>query len=450
MIEKTILVVDDDPGHRAALSKTLAKEGYGVHAVGSGAAALEFIRQEFVNLILTDLKMPQMDGVQLLKAAKTLYPEIEVILMTAFGTVNTAVEAMQEGAYHYIEKPLKSAEVRAVVAHALEKQILVLENQLLRNQLERAHDFDNIIGQSDTMRQVLDKVQQIAPSSATVLITGTSGTGKEVIATAIHMASPRRDKPFIKVNCAAFPESLLESELFGYERGAFTGATKRKPGRFELADRGTLFLDEIGDLPLDVQVKLLRVLQEGEFERLGGTTTLKVDVRIIAATAQDLDKAIQNGGFREELFWRLNVIPLRLPSLSERMEDIPLLVNYFLQIYNSKNNKQIRGISHDALEVLRNYNWPGNVRELENAIEQAVVLAKGDAITIDDLPQRIYAGQSQMKPKITVPIGTTLEDIERQVILETLKQTKGDKELAAKLLGISSRTIYRKLDNKST
>ena len=450
MIEKTILVVDDDPGHRAALTKTLAKEGYEVHAVGSGAAALEFIRQEFVNLILTDLKMPQMDGVQLLKAAKTLYPEIEVILMTAFGTVNTAVEAMQEGAYHYIEKPLKSAEVRAVVAHALEKQILVLENQLLRNQLERAHDFDNIIGQSDTMRQVLDKVQQIAPSSATVLITGTSGTGKEVIATAIHMASPRRDKPFIKVNCAAFPESLLESELFGYERGAFTGATKRKPGRFELADRGTLFLDEIGDLPLDVQVKLLRVLQEGEFERLGGTTTLKVDVRIIAATAQDLDKAIQNGGFREELFWRLNVIPLRLPSLSERMEDIPLLVNYFLQIYNSKNNKQIRGISHDALEVLRNYNWPGNVRELENAIEQAVVLAKGDAITIDDLPQRIYAGQSQMKPKITVPIGTTLEDIERQVILETLKQTKGDKELAAKLLGISSRTIYRKLDNKST
>ena len=446
--QKSILIIDDEKGHREALAKILAKDGYEVHAVENGESALEFLRQHYVNLIITDIKMPQMDGVQLLKASKTVHPEIEVIMMTGYGTVDTAVEAMREGAYHYIEKPLKPTEVRAVVSRALEKQILVLENKFLKNQLESAQYSRHVIGQSDVMRQLLDKVQQIAPSSATVLLLGESGTGKEVIATAIHLASSRRDKPLIKVNCAAFPESLLESELFGYERGAFTGATKRKPGRFELADGGTLFLDEIADMPVEVQVKLLRVLQEGEFERLGGTITLKVDVRIIAATTKDLKEEVEKGRFREELFWRLNVIPLLIPPLCERIDDIPLLVEHFIKIYSAKNDKKIHGISHDALEVMRNYEWPGNVRELENAIEQAVVLTKGNAITIEDLPQHIYAEQSKMESRITVPIGTSLEEIEHQVIIETLKQTKGDKELAAKLLGISSRTIYRKLDEK--
>ncbi len=462
--QKSILIVDDDKGLREALTKTLTKEGYIVHAVEDGEVALAFLRQlrahtltserdkaaldgGNVNLILTDMVMPKMDGVQLLKAAKTIFPEIEVVLMTAYGTVDTAVEAMKEGAYDYIEKkPLRPIEVKTVIARALEKQVLVLENKSLKSQLDANYSFENIIGRSNAMRRVLERVQQIAPSSATVLITGESGTGKELIAEAIHYASPRKDKPLIKVNCAALPETLLESELFGYDRGAFTGATGRKTGRFEWADGGTLFLDEIGDMPLPVQVKLLRVLQDGEFERLGGQSTIKVDVRIIVATAKDLAKEAETGNFREELFYRLNVIPIYLSPLRERPDDIPLLVNHFLEIYRKKNNKDILGISNDALEILCNYPWRGNVRELKNAIEQAVVLSKGNSITTEDLPPHIYERHSRQKSNIVVPLGTPLEEIQRQVIFETLKRTKGDKELAAKLLGISSRTIYRKLN----
>jgi two-component system response regulator HydG len=444
-LPNTILIVDDEDPLRASLVKTLRKEGYEVLEAPDGETALELIRREPVSVVLTDLKMPGMDGVQLLKAIKAISPEVEVILMTAYGTIETAVEAMREGAYDYIEKPLRRAEVLKTVANAMERQVLLMENRYLHQQLQDARGVKRIIGQSEPMRRVMEIVQQVAPSSATVLIEGESGTGKEVIANAIHYSSPRRDKPFIKVSCAALPETLLESELFGYERGAFTGAEKRKPGRFELADGGTLFLDEIGLMPLHLQVKLLRVLQEHEFERLGGTQTIKVDVRLIAATNVDLAEAVRNGLFREDLFYRLNVINIKLPPLRERKEDIPLLVDHFIRLYSEKNSKPLRGISKHAMAALIRYNWPGNVRELENVIERAVVLSKDEVIDEGDLPRHIVEQEEEPRT-ITIPIGTTMDEVERIVIEETLKHTKGNKMLAAKLLGISYRTIYRKLN----
>jgi two-component system response regulator HydG len=369
--------------------------------------------------------------------------------MTAFAEVDIAVEAMRQGAYHFIQKPLKRPETLLTIARALEKQALVVENRSFREQLETGRHFSSIIGRSSVMRELLTKVQQIAPSSASVLINGESGTGKEIFANTLHAVSPRKNNPLIKVNCAALPDTLLESELFGYEKGAFTGAAMRKPGRFELADGGTLFLDEIGDMPRPLQVKLLRVLQEGEFERLGGTKTIRVDVRIITATNRDLASEVKAGNFREDLFYRLNVITLHLPPLRERKEDIPLLADNFLKKYSEKNQKTIQGVSRDALDALIAYNWPGNVRELENAIEQAVVLTQSDVITRADLPSTVQPGESHTgQLSIAVPLGATMEEIERRVISETLKATGGDKQLAAKLLGISSRTIYRKLDTE--
>ena len=335
--QKSILVVDDDAPIRESLLRILKREGYEVAAGEDGGTALEMLRQKPVNLILTDLRMPKMDGLQLLKAAKMLYPEIEVIVMTAFGEVDTAVEAMRKGAYHFIQKPLKRPEILLTIARAFEKQALVMENRSFREQLEVEYHFSNIIGKSPIMRTLITKVQQVAPSTANILIIGESGTGKEIFANALHAASPRKSKPMIKVNCAALPDALLESELFGYEKGAFTGAAGRKLGRFELADGGTLFLDEIGDMPKHLQVKLLRVLQEGEFERLGGTRTIRVDIRLIAATNRDLMEEVKAGNFREDLFYRLNVITLKLPLLRERREDIPLLVDCFLKKYSEKN-----------------------------------------------------------------------------------------------------------------
>ena len=443
---KSILVVDDDAPIRESLMRILKREEYEVITAAEGEAALEVLRQRQVNLILTDLKMPKMDGLQLLKAAKMLSPEIEVIVMTAFGEVDTAVEAMRKGAYHFLQKPLKRPEILLTIARALEKQALVMENRSFREQLEVEHHFSNIIGKSPIMRALITKVQQVAPSTANILIIGESGTGKEIFANALHAASPRRSKPMIKVNCAALPDTLLESELFGYERGAFTGAAGRKPGRFELADGGTLFLDEIGDMPKHLQVKLLRVLQEGEFERLGGTRTIRVDIRLIAATNRDLMEEVKAGNFREDLFYRLNVITLRLPLLKQRREDIPLLVDCFLKKYSEKNEKLIRGMSREALDALEGYDWPGNVRELENAIEQAVVLAQSDIIGLADLPLSIQPRETANPSSIVVPLGIPMKEIEQRVISETLKITDGDKELAAKLLGISSRTIYRKLE----
>ena len=453
--KKNVLLVDDHKPFRDSLAKILSGEGWQVFAANDGEEALGILRREFIQLILTDLKMPKMDGVELLKVAKTIRPEVEVILITGYGTVDTAVTAMKDGAFDYIQKPFKPREILKLVRKASEKQALVLENRMLQERIKDFQRLDKIVGRSQAMRRVLEIVDQVAPSSATILIQGESGTGKEVIAQAIHDLSPRMNKAFVKVSCAALPETLLEAELFGYERGAFTGAIARKEGRFELADGGTLFLDEIGEVSPTVQVKLLRVLQVGEFERLGGTKTIRADVRLVAATNMNLLEAVERKVFREDLFSRLNVITLTLPPLRDRGEDIPLLAHHFLEVFKKKNNKEIEGFTPQALDVMLRYNWPRNVRQLENGIERAVVLARGKMIEPGDLPPEILKavqgpageGSGLMDDKsISIPLGTPLEVIEKQVIEETLKYSRGDKKVASKILGISARTIYRKIE----
>ena len=454
--QKNILLVDDHKPFRDSLAKILGGEGFQVFPAGDGEEALDILRQEFIHLVLTDLKMPKMDGVELLKVAKTIRPDIEVILITGYGTVDTAVTAMKDGAFDYIEKPFKPREIIKRVRKAVEKQSLVLENRMLRERIKDFQKVEKIVGRSPAMKKVLEIVAQVAPSSATVLIQGESGTGKEVIAQAIHDLSPRANKPFIKVSCAALPETLLEAELFGYERGAFTGAIARKEGRFELANGGTLFLDEIGEVSPTVQVKLLRVLQVGEFERLGGTKTIRADVRIVAATNMNLLEAVERKTFREDLYSRLNVITLTLPGLREREGDIPLLSHHFLEIFKKKNNKEVKGFTQEALEVMLQYSWPRNVRQLENAIERAVVLTKGDMITPGDLPPEILKAVEPTAQKpvlmdektLSISLGTPLETIEKRVIEETLRYSRGDKNLASKILGISARTIYRKIEEE--
>jgi two-component system, NtrC family, response regulator HydG len=442
------LIVDDQESIRHALSKMLIKEGYEVLLAGEGDEALETLRKRKVNVILSDLKMPKMDGVQLLKTSKLIKPEVEVILITAHGTIEKAVTAMKDGAYDFITKPFKKIVIANMIKKAVEKQALVVENKSLHEQLERSgHDRDiDIIGQSDVIRDVIKLAEQVAPSQASILIQGESGTGKEAIASLIHKIGPRADKPFIKVSCAALPETLLESELFGYEKGAFTGAVGQKEGRFELANEGTLFLDEVGEITPALQVKLLRILQEGEFERVGGTKVLRCNVRIISATNINLTTAIKQKRFREDLYYRLNVITIDIPPLRERKEDIPLLVSHFLKIYQEKNNKVIDGISEDVLDILTDYSWPGNVRELKNVIERAVVLTQRRIISQDDLPENIFKNRSEDR-KLTIPFGMPLREIEKKIIIETLRRTKGDKEITANLLGITPRTIYRKMNS---
>jgi two-component system response regulator HydG len=447
----TLLVVDDEASNLESLERIFAREGLAVLTAPDGKEALEVVRKRRVDVVLTDLMMPNVSGVDLLKAVKQLSPETETVVMTAYGTVEAAVEAMREGAYDFITKPLKRAHVVRVVAKALEKQSLLVENRTLKAQLEATRRRP-IVGQSLAMRRTLEVVQQAAPSLATVLLLGESGTGKELLARQIHEASPRAARPFVPVNCAAIPEGILEGELFGYERGAFTGAVARRDGRFALADGGTLFLDEIGEIPLSVQVKLLRVLQEGEIERLGGKSQ-KIDIRLVAATNKDLRRAVSEGSFREDLYYRLNVIALNVPPLRNRRDDIPLLVDHFLARFREKNGKALSGCTRAALDVLTNYDWPGNVRELENAIERAVVLSKSAVIDVDDLPREV-GGAPALSPNgssraLTFEIGTPLADIEMRVIHETLRHTKGDKRLAAQLLGIATRTIYRKLETPS-
>ncbi len=441
---QTLLVVDDDRANLASLERIFQREGLEVVTASDGKAALDILRRQRISVCLTDLMMPGMSGLDLLRAIKTVSPETETVLMTAFGTVETAVEAMKEGAWDFVTKPFKRIQIVKAVARALDQQSLVLENQVLRAQLQDSRRDRTIIGNSLPMRQVMDMVGQVAPSSATVLLLGESGTGKELFARAIHNQSSRAQRPFIALNCAALPESILEAELFGHEKGAFTGATARRQGRFELADSGTLFLDEIGEMSTQVQVKLLRVLQEGEFERLGGTQTLKVNVRIIAATNKDLEAEVAAGRFREDLFYRLNVISLTLPPLRERKDDVALLAHHFIKLYAAKNGKRITGLSREALDALMVWHWPGNVRELENAVERAVVLCRGESLALEDLPPQIREGEAATKV-LTIPIGTPLEDIEKMVIRETLAATRGDKRLTAQLLGIATRTIYRKI-----
>ena len=446
--KQTVLIVDDQESIRLALSRMLSKEGYEVLLADEGEKALDILRERKVNAMLSDLKMPKMDGMQLLKASKLIKPEVEVILITAHGTIEKAVEAMKDGAYDFITKPFKKLVITNMIKKAIEKQALVVENRYLHEQLAHSgHDRQsNIIGQSGIMCDVIKLAEQVAPSQASVLIQGENGTGKESIASLIHRIGARSDKPFIKVSCAALPDTLLESELFGYEKGAFTGAVSQKEGRFELANEGTLFLDEIGEITPSIQVKLLRVLQEGEFERLGGTKVLRSNVRIISATNINLENAIKQKRFREDLYYRLNVITMNMPPLRERREDIPLLISHFLKIYQEKNNKVVDGISEDVLDILTDYQWPGNVREIKNIIERAVVLTQDRIITQKDLPENISKKKAEER-KLTIPFGMPLREIEKKIIIETLRRSKGDKEITANLLGITPRTIYRRMNS---
>lgn len=439
-----VLVVDDEASIVEAMERVLVKEGFAVHTAPDGRAALDVVRQQPVHVVLTDLRMPGMTGEDLLKAVKTLAPEVEVIVMTAYGTIANAVEAMRHGAYDFVSKPLKRADVVSTVRKAIERRDLVVENRALRAELAAVRR-PSIVGNSQVLRSTLEIAEQAAVSSASVLLMGESGTGKELLARLIHDRSARASGPFVATNCAALPESILESELFGHEKGAFTGAVKGRTGRFEQADGGTLFLDEIGELSLSVQVKLLRAIQEGEIEPVGGTVR-KVNFRLVCATNRNLSEDVKAGKFREDLFYRINVVPLYVPPLRDRAEDIPLLADHFLRVFQSRHQSGVDTISDAAMASLCRYGWPGNVRELENAIERAVVLCRGGVIEPENLPPELRDAEAGQGRQLVVSVGTPLQEVERRMIMETLKFTRGDKRLAADLLGIATRTIYRKLE----
>ena len=439
----TVLVVDDEPSNVASLEKIFGREGMRVLTADGAKGALEVARKHRVQVVLTDLMMPGVNGVELLRALKEITPDTEVVLMTAYGTVETAVQAMREGAYDFVEKPLKRMNIVKSVKKAAERHSLVAENRSLREELKLLTTRE-IVGQSAALRRVLDVATQAAPSSATVLILGESGTGKELIARYIHEKSGRASGAFVAVNCAAIPESILEAELFGHERGALTGAGTKREGRFARARGGTLFLDEIGELTPAVQVKLLRVLQEGEYEPVGGNP-VKADVRIVAATNRDLASEVEAGRFREDLYYRLNVIAVTAPPLRTRAEDVPLLVDHFLGVYCKKNGRPRLVVPPEVVRKLTDYSWPGNVRELENVIERATVLCRSDTLRLEDLPDAVAQASTPAPSALTFAIGTPLEEVEHRMIRETLAYTTGDKSLAAQLLGISTRTIYRKL-----
>ncbi len=392
----TILVADDEPNIRRVLEAMFSKEGYTVLMAENGKRALDLASANQVDVLISDLIMPDMTGVEVLQKVKQLHPHCSAIIVTAYGTIKSAVEAMRYGAYTYLQKPFDMDEVRLVLKKALEHRTLLAENQELKQQLKTSFKLENMVGNSGKMQDVYKVVERVASSRATVLIRGESGTGKELVARALHYNSPRANKPFVAVSCAALPETLLESELFGYEKNAFTGAVAAKPGRFELANQGTLFLDEIGDIPPATQIKLLRVLQEWEFERIGGTKSIKVDVRLVAATNKDLEKAVAEEKFRQDLYYRLNIVSLFLPPLRERPEDIPLLVEHFLAKFNQQNARHLSKVAPEAWEMLQAYHWPGNVRELENAIERSIVLCdrKADTLTPDLLPLPIQSALS--------------------------------------------------------
>jgi len=447
----TLLVADDDPGLRESLERTLTREGYRVVLASDGRAALERVQAGGVDLIVTDLKMPGLTGLELLRAAKAIMPDVDVILLTAFGTVEEAVKAMKDGAYDFLTKPFRREQLIKLIDKALERRDLIEQNRALKKQLEDLRAKGQMIGASPSWRRMLTLVEQTADSSATILIQGESGTGKELVARTIHERSARRNGPFIAVNCAALPETLLESELFGYEKGAFTGAAGRKEGRFELAHGGTLFLDEVGDLPLETQVKLLRVLQEREFEPVGSNRTLRVNVRVIAATNRNLEEAVAAGRFRSDLFYRLNVFPLQVPPLRDRRGDVPQLVMFFLARFGKELGKPVEVVSQATMERLVRYDWPGNVRELANIIERATVLASGRVLELGaDLlppgPARV-ARPAPSDPVAGQPVGT-LEEMERRHILEALGGSRWVIEGpagAARLLGLHPNTLRSRM-----
>ncbi len=441
--KEIIFVVDDEESLREYLSILLAKEGYVVRTFPGGEEALQALHEQTPALVLLDLKMPGMDGLEVLERIKQYDRDIQVIIMTAFGTIKSAVQAMQKGAFHYITKPFEVSELRIQIEKALEFRRLKNENIQLRRQLRTP--FENLIGKSPNFLKVLDLVQKVAPTDATVLIQGESGTGKELVARALHDNSPRSSYPFVAINCGALPEDLLESELFGYVKGAFTGAVSDKEGLFRAAHRGTIFLDEIGEISPKLQVKLLRVLQEREIIPLGSTKPVKVDVRIIASTNRDLEKMVREGKFREDLFYRLNVITITLPPLRERKEDIPLLVHHFIQKYSKKNGIPPKRVPKEIMDLFLAYPWPGNVRELENAIERALILSPGDEITWDALPPALLGARKQKEEIPIPPPVLTLEELERRYILRVLEETQWDKVKTAEILGINLSTVYRKL-----
>ena len=445
----TVLVIDDDRSLRIAITKILRKADYRVLAAASGEEGIEHLANEPIDVVLTDLKMEGMDGLAVLRAVREAAPLAQVVLITAHGTVEHAVEAMKQGAYDFLLKPVERPQLLTTVVRAVERRQLEVENRALRARMGHVEQAPPIIGSSPKMAEIRQTVHTIAPSDATVLITGETGTGKEVVARTVHALSGHRKGPFVVVNCAALPDTLMEAELFGHEKGAFTGAESQRKGRFELANGGTVFLDEVGEMRPAAQAKLLRVLQSGAFERLGGAATLYTDARTIAASNRDLRVAVEERTFREDLFYRLSVIRIAVPPLRERRADIPLLAQHFLQLYAHRNDKPGLRLSPGALELLGRYSWPGNVRELENAIEASVVMAQSDDVTeetiLPNITGAVRMGARDQAGGVFIPVGTSMAEVERSVLLRTLDHFGGDKEAAARALGISSRTIYRKL-----
>ena len=438
-----ILVIDDEPTQLELVGGFLRKQGFEVVAAASGRAAVARFKQEPFDLVLTDQRMPDLSGLDVLDAVRAASPETAVVIMTAYGTIETAVSAVKAGAADYLAKPLNLDELLHRIHQIQDRRRLLTENRELRAALAERHRVEGIIGESGAMQEMLSVVRRVAPSDATVLIRGESGTGKELIARALHYASPRAARPLVKVNCAALAESLLEAELFGHEKGAFTGAVTARKGRFELADGGSLFLDEIGDLPPHLQVKLLRVLQEREFERVGSSRPIKVDVRLLAATHRNLEALVREGQFRDDLYYRINVVTIQLPPLRERREDVPMLIDHFLRAFADKNGKSIRGLTREAREALLRYDYPGNVRELENLIERAVVLTRDDVIDLTDLPLTLEAQAAE--PESGAGLVAAVEGLERRMIREALAKADGIQTRAAELLGIGERVLRYKL-----
>lgn len=441
-----ILVIDDKKEHATATAEALEKVGYTCLVATSGKEGLQSIEAGEVDIVITDLIMHDVDGLQILKATKERLPDAEVILITGYGTVETAVDAMQRGAATYLLKPININHLRAEIAKLVEKQSLIRNNNELHKQLDEKFGLTGIIGNSAKIQKVLNVVKQISGTTATVLITGESGTGKELIAKTIHNNSPRKNRPMVVLNSAAIPENLLESELFGHEKGAFTGALYQRKGKFESAHHSTLFLDEIGDMPLSTQVKLLRVIEDGVITRIGSNEPIEVDVRLIAATNQDLEKLIKEGRFRNDLYFRINVVSLKLPPLRERIEDTALLIDAFLREYTQIHAKKISQISPDARKILYKYPWPGNIRELKNCIESMVVVSTKDILDVDDIPDHIFQRSQEASLSSGFAPGMTVEEAERELIKSTLTTVGGNREEAARMLGIGERTLYRKLD----
>ena len=455
MSSERILLIDDSPDILANLSEYLRNEGYEVETSADGEKALSMIERKFFDIILTDLMMPNLNGMEVLKYVTENSRDSICMILTGYGTIKNAVEAVKLGAFDYLTKPVKMDEILITLKRALEFRDLKRENQNLKNQLKRKYKFENIIGDSEKMHRIFETIEKVADTDSTILILGESGTGKELIAKAIHYNSYRREGPFVPVNCAAIPSELLESELFGHEKGAFTNAIRTRIGRFELANGGTVFLDEIGDMSPNLQSKLLRVLQERQFERIGGVKTVKVDIRIIAATHQDLKVTVQEGKFRQDLYYRLNVIPMQIPPLRERKSDIPLLAHQFLNYFNKSKKRRIQGIDREAMNHLSEYHWPGNVRELENIIERVVILTNNDTITVQDLPEKIQTLSREDHqllfeiPEEGISLDHAINEFEKKLILQALNKTGWIKNKAAQLLNLNRTTLIEKIKRQN-